>query len=73
MTGFELDGPRARFLYYLLNGDADRGHDDHYDDAKAVEAKLPLPRLRVCVLKTVHRRHQITRRRGLPHGGFFVF
>src|SRR5262249_9770236 len=52
MTGFALDGPGARFLYYLLNGDADAGHD-YYDDAKAVEAMLPLPRLRVCVLTTV--------------------
>jgi hypothetical protein len=44
----------AVVLYYPRNGDADHGHDDHYDDAKAVEATLPLPRLRVCVLTTVH-------------------
>ena len=50
MTAFVLDGPATRFLYYLLDGHAGSAHDD-YDDPKAVEAKLPLPCQRVCVLK----------------------
>jgi len=50
MTGFALDGQRTPFLYYLLNDHTRSGHDDYHDHAKAVEAKLPLPRQRVCVL-----------------------